>query len=250
MARRVTTQNRKNKGHKLAIAPKNGSLSKRKKLASSKKEPATESVIADTRREQIISSTMAIISSEGIHRLSLSKIEKRAKMHRGQLTYYFPTKEAILLAVFDRMLMLIHERMGRTPCTRRGIESAWECVQKMLKEVMGSIEKNQDYQALQYTFLAQVAYRDDYKKKLASVYGEMRSIIGSHWFVSGRPKFRITVSPKTVGAFVQALVHGLMLQLTADRNAFDRNEMIELCVQTLSPLFSGGDNTPAEEART
>ncbi|MCX7664041.1 MAG: TetR/AcrR family transcriptional regulator [Gemmataceae bacterium] len=250
MARRVTTQNRTQKRHKLAIAKKNGSLTKRKKSASSKKEPATESVIADTRREQIISSTMAIISSEGIHRLSLSKIEKRAKMHRGQLTYYFPTKEAILLAVFDRMLMLIHERMGRTPCTRRGIEPAWECVQKMLKEVMGSIEKNQDYQALQYTFLAQVAYRDDYKKKLASVYGEMRSIIGSHWFVSGRPKFRITASPKTVGAFVQALVHGLMLQLTADRNAFDRNEMIELCVQTLSPLFSGGDNTPAEEART
>jgi len=52
----------------------------------------------------------AIIAGQGIHRLSLGQIEKRAGMSRGQLTYYFPTKESILLAVFDRMLRRMIDR--------------------------------------------------------------------------------------------------------------------------------------------
>ena len=46
----------------------------------------------------------AVISEHGIDELSLARIEKRAGMSRGQLTYYFPTRESILLAVYDRML--------------------------------------------------------------------------------------------------------------------------------------------------
>src|SRR5579871_4205070 len=60
--------------------------------------------IAQLRRDQIMDAAEAIIAGQGIHRLSLGNIEERAGMSRGQLTYYFPTKESILLAVFDRML--------------------------------------------------------------------------------------------------------------------------------------------------
>ncbi len=57
------------------------------------------------RREQIVEAAVAIIAEQGIQNLSLSEIEKRAGMSRGQLTYYFPSKEDILLAVFDRPLL-------------------------------------------------------------------------------------------------------------------------------------------------
>src|SRR5262245_27031982 len=60
--------------------------------------------VARRRREQVLEAAEAIIATEGLPRLSLGQIEKRTGMSRGQLTYYFPTKEAILLAVFDRML--------------------------------------------------------------------------------------------------------------------------------------------------
>ncbi len=54
---------------------------------------------------------MTIIAKEGIDPLSLGRIQKSVGMARGHLTYFFPTKEAILLAVVDRMLTEHRTRM-------------------------------------------------------------------------------------------------------------------------------------------
>src|SRR5260370_7003585 len=66
--------------------------------------------VASVRREQIIEAAVAVIAEQGLQNLSLSEIEKKAGMSRGQLTYYFPTKEAILLAVFDRLVPLMNQQ--------------------------------------------------------------------------------------------------------------------------------------------
>ncbi len=60
--------------------------------------------IGSIRRDQIVEAAVAVIAERGLQNLSLSEIEKKAVMSRGQLTYYFPTKESILLAVFDRLV--------------------------------------------------------------------------------------------------------------------------------------------------
>src|SRR3712207_15138 len=65
---------------------------------------AADSAVARKRRDEIVTAATEIIAGEGLHRLSLARIEARTGMTRGQLTYYFPAKESILLAVFDRML--------------------------------------------------------------------------------------------------------------------------------------------------
>ena len=68
--------------------------------------------IRSIRREQVIEAAASIIAEQGIQNLSLSEIEKKTGMSRGQLTYYFRAKEDILLAVFDRLVQLIHQRIG------------------------------------------------------------------------------------------------------------------------------------------
>ena len=59
------------------------------------------------RKEQIVDAAVCVIAQQGLQNFSLSEIEKKAHMSRGQLTYYFPAKEDILLAVFDRFLFLM-----------------------------------------------------------------------------------------------------------------------------------------------
>src|SRR5207237_7046491 len=97
-------------------------------------EPDGLSEVARKRRDEVMDAAEAIIAGHGIDKLSLAQIEERAKMSRGQLTYYFPTKESILLAVYDRMLRrMIQEAMaadGPKPMTGR----AWEWLQHGLKE--------------------------------------------------------------------------------------------------------------------
>src|SRR2546421_3899989 len=95
--------------------------------------------IAAIRREQIVEAAVAVIAEQGLHNLSLSEIEKRARMSRGQLTYYFATKEAILLAVFDRLLQLMYQRLGqprsgagKSPCEA----GLWEWVEHLFAALL------------------------------------------------------------------------------------------------------------------
>jgi len=204
---------------------------------------AGDSEVARARREQIIVAAIEIITSHGLHNLSLSKIETRAGVARGQLTYYFPTKEDILLAVFDRLLLLLFEQFsdGQNPAERHGVPNVWECVQKMLASVLNAAPKfGPEFHALQYTFLAQIAHRADFREKLAGLYGEWRQGMAAHWQVTAKPAAGVAknVSGRTVASFVQALMHGLTVQLAADPDAFDRGEMLDLCVGVLAPLFT------------
>jgi AcrR family transcriptional regulator len=202
----------------------------------------SDSDVARSRRDQIIEAAAGIITSHGLHRLSLSKIETLAGMKRGQLTYYFPTKEEILLAVFDRLLALLCDQLEHKPNAGPGRNppDVWGCVQKMLQAVLRpGPEFGREFHALQYTFLAQIAHRKDFRQKLATVFAGWRDAIAAHWGESAKPGKRRAknVSGSTVSAFVQALVHGLTVQLAADAKAFDRTEMLKLCVGVLAPLF-------------
>ena len=201
-----------------------------------------DSDVARARREQIIEAAVGVITTLGIHRLSLSKIESLAGMRRGQLTYYFPTKEDILLAVFDRLLGLLCGQLAdrANPGKPQAVPNGWACVQQMLQAVLQpGPDFGREFHALQYTFLAQIAHREDFRQKLASVFAGWRDGIAAHWQDSGKAEGRRAknVAGQTVSAFVQALVHGLTVQLAADPKAFDRAEMLKLCVAILAPLF-------------
>src|SRR3954452_5298817 len=84
------------------------------------------SEVAQQRRDQVIDAAIEIIATQGIHRLSLGNIEERGKMARGHLTYYFPTKEAILLAVFDRMLERMIAEAMKADGPKPGTGRAWD----------------------------------------------------------------------------------------------------------------------------
>jgi AcrR family transcriptional regulator len=191
-----------------------------------------------TRREQIVEAAVAVITERGIQHLSLSAIEKRAGMSRGQLTYYFRAKEDILLAVFDRLLALLYERVGRQ-ATESGVNpcqgSAWDWAQHLLTSVLLRPRASPEFDCLQHTFLSQIGHREDFRRRLATLYEQWRSHMGEGLARDLAPD--ADVSPRALAALVQAILHGLSVQLAADPNAFDRQEMLTLCLALLGPLF-------------
>src|SRR5437763_8708649 len=94
--------------------------------------------VARIRREQIVEAAVAVIAQQGLQNLSLSEIERKAGMSRGQLTYYFPTKEDILLAVFDRLVLLMYERIGRPAGPAPDQDSGWEWIEHLLDKLLAS----------------------------------------------------------------------------------------------------------------
>jgi AcrR family transcriptional regulator len=194
--------------------------------------------VAGVRRTQIVEAAVAIITEQGLQNLSLSEIEKKAGMSRGQLTYYFPTKEDILLAVFDHLVMWIHMRIGTPegkPCYEESLAGAWLWVQHLLEALLLQPPVSPEFGCLQYTFLAQIAHREDFRQRLAMLYGTWRKHM-AQGFEEDRqrePHLR-PVPPRTMASLVQALLHGFGMQLAADPEAFDRQEMLDLCLDMLA----------------
>jgi AcrR family transcriptional regulator len=203
--------------------------------------------IAGIRRDQIVEAAIAVIAEQGIQNLSLSEIEKKARMSRGQLTYYFAAKEEILLAVFDRTLHMLHQRIRERqglgeaePCPHR---AAWEWIAQVLNDVLLEPPLSPEFLALEHTFLSQIGHRDDYRRRLASLYEDWRAGMARGMVDDLQPG--TPTSPRTVAALVQAVLHGLGVQLAADPDAFDRHEMRKLCLDVLGSLFqSSGQPAP------
>jgi AcrR family transcriptional regulator len=195
---------------------------------------STTSDIARLRRDQIVDAAVAIIAEQGIQNLSLSEIENRVDMSRGQLTYYFHTKEDILLAVFDRLLQLMCQRHAE-PEKHPFAGMSWlDVIRHLLGVVTRQPPEEPAFPALQYTFLSQISHRADFRERLAGLYEHWRSRGAEHLAqdLAARPGRR-RVSPRAMSTLVQAILHGLAMQSAADPNAIDADEIIEICLDLL-----------------
>lgn len=200
----------------------------KKTLPSPKRKASPARVdVAAIRREQIVSAAADIISRQGIQNLSLSAIEGATGMSRGQLTYYFAAKEDILLAVFDRMVRRMQERMADDRELKG--DDAWTLIQALFGMVL-TRPIPEDFTQLQYTFLAQTGHRDDFRARLASLYEGWRADMGGK--VAKLPT-RTPSGGRLVASLVQALVHGLIIQMQADPRAFNRAAMLDLCLEVV-----------------
>jgi AcrR family transcriptional regulator len=190
--------------------------------------------VASIRRKQIVEAAVGIISAQGLQNLSLSEIEKKAGMSRGQLTYYFKAKEDILLAVFDRLMEVMHERAQADGCQGwSGAGDGWERVRILLGHILLS-RPFPEFGALQYTFLSQISHREDFRQRLADLYEQWRRQMTQDFAqeAARRPPPR-QVSPRALATFVQAVLHGLFIQQAADPDAFDRQEQLDLLLDIL-----------------
>jgi AcrR family transcriptional regulator len=204
--------------------------------------------VGKIRREQIIEAAVAVIAEQGLQNLSLSAIESRAGMSRGQLTYYFPAKEDILLAVYDRLLQMMHERARAghgLPCHDAG--TGWERLRHFLEFLIGRPPNVPEFHALQYTFLSQIGHRDDFRARLANLYEDWRGHMAADMTPELAARPGPATSPRTFASFVQALLHGLAMQRAADPDAYDRDEMLALCLEMLDRFLhpAGGVAPPA-----
>jgi AcrR family transcriptional regulator len=190
--------------------------------------------VGSIRRAQIVEAAVAIIAEQGLQNLSLSEIEKKAGMSRGQLTYYFPTKEDILLGVFDRLVQLTYQRIGRPEGRTCDQESGWEWIQHLLDKLLTGPALSPEFGCLQYTFLSQMTHREDFRQRLATLYETWRSnmALGLSSDMARRPTAR-RASPRALATLVQAILHGLGMQRAADPDAFNPEEMLHLCLDVL-----------------
>ena len=195
--------------------------------------------IASIRREEIVNAAVAVIAEQGLQNLSLSEIESKVGMSRGQLTYYFKAKEEIFLAVFDRLLELMCAQQGLGE-KYNGKNNGWAAknwlnlFQVILEYILRQPPANPAFNALQFTFLSQIGHRADFRQRLANLYEEWRTHMAGdiardleRW-----PAAR-DVSPRALATLAQAILHGIAVQMAADPQALNAKEIVKLCLDLL-----------------
>jgi AcrR family transcriptional regulator len=203
--------------------------------------------IGSIRREQIVDAAVAVIAEQGLQHLSLSEIESKVGMSRGQLTYYFKAKEEILLAVFDRLLEMMCRQQGgdpsKPPEEHPFAKMRWlEVVEHLLEMILHKPALSPEFGSLQYTFLSQIGHREDFRLRLAKLYEEWRSHGTEHLErdLAERPPVR-PVSPRALATLVQAILHGLAMQAAVDPQAIeDTGEMAQLCLDMVRTYLWDG----------
>ena len=191
--------------------------------------------IGSIRREQIVDAAVAVIAEQGLQNLSLSEIENKVGMSRGQLTYYFKAKEDILLAVFDRLVELMCQQQGQHEKTGGWAAKNWlHLVQMILEMILRQPPANPAFNVLQFTFLSQIGHRADFRGRLANLYEEWRTAMAQAIAgdIKERPAAR-SVSPRALATLTQAILHGVAVQTAADPHALDPKEIVKVCLDLL-----------------
>jgi AcrR family transcriptional regulator len=205
--------------------------------------------IAELRRTEIVDAAAAVIAEQGIQHLSLSEIEAKVGMSRGQLTYYFKAKEDILLAVFDRLLALMNQQNAEAEFDRLD----WlDIVREVLMLILQDPPAHPEFHALQHTFLSQSSHRDDFRSRLAELYEDWRSRSARalQRDLKKRPAVR-RVSARSLATLVQAIFHGLAVQRAADPAAVNSREIVHLCLDMLGTyLWAAAPKMKARPKRT
>jgi AcrR family transcriptional regulator len=196
------------------------------------------SPVSTIRREQIVAAAIAVIDEQGIQHLSLSEIEKKTGLARGQLMYYYRSKEDILLAVFDRLLQMIHAHAeaGNGRATSNGNTCAaggcgvggakgWERLQRFLTTFLIHPPIVPAFHSLHYTFLSQTGHREDFRQRLANLYGSWRVRMAEN-LAAETPLAAVApdVSSSAIATLVQAILHGLAVQRVAEPDVYDPQE--------------------------
>lgn len=91
--------------------------------ASTSASPASRAPRQDNRRQQLLDVAARLFRERGFHVTSMRDIAREVGMLSGSIYYHFPSKEEMLLAVYEEGLRHIAERVDDAVAKR---DTAWE----------------------------------------------------------------------------------------------------------------------------
>ena len=97
-----------------------------------------EQARSQTRRQRILEEAAAVFSQHGYRATSVDDIAEASATSKGGVYFHFPNKEAIFLALLERMAALLHDRMERAMAEAVGPAAKLEAALQTLLHTFGA----------------------------------------------------------------------------------------------------------------
>lgn len=180
-------------------------------------------------RRRVLDAAIACFTRSGFHGTSMHEICAAAGMSPGALYRYFPSKEAIIIAIVEE------ERSLRAKLVET-LESAPTFVEGLVRmgQALFSGEMLMVYLELGPEIYAEAARNPALKSSFQEVEEEMNEAL-RRAFLAARARGEIdpTLDPEIVILFLNAIGDGLVL-----RNGFDRPANLEHAMPVFATLFA------------
>lgn len=95
--------------------------------------------IEAARKAQLIAAALETIANLGFANASLARIAERARISKGVIGYYFPSKDHLVRAVVDSFYLTGHEQMMET---LKGARTATELLTQYISSNIAYIDRN------------------------------------------------------------------------------------------------------------
>lgn len=185
----------------------------------------------DVRREEIVDAALRLILDMGYNQVTLADIAARVGVSKGLISYYFPRKEDVFLAVLDQIvdrLSADFEGFCRADATPS------EKLMMIFNNLFGNEKRARRYYTVVIDYMAQAIRTPQVQEYTQDIYNSYRTYmerIIADGIRSGH--FREVELQKTT-SMILALMEGLVLQWFFDRNGFDLEAAYEMCVELMN----------------
>lgn len=164
------------------------------------------------RREQVLDATIALLEEGSWHGTSLAAVAQRAGVSKGVVTYWFPDKDALLLAAIDRYHQGWAERLAAVAVDDSPVE---ERMERLIEAAFPSVDVVTREIAMQTEVMSYAKARPEVAARVRDAYAAFRGVTEALLLI-GTAEGYVVDPPPELHRFVHALMDGLSLQVAAD----------------------------------
>lgn len=180
----------------------------------------------ETRRGEIVDAALRLILKNGFHNTTLDQVAVQAKVSKGLVSYYFPKKDELFLAVLQLMI----ERL------RSDLESAYradlparERLRLNFRNLFDNGKRTRQYYTVVIDFLSQALRERAVQGYTEVIYDTTLTYV--EWTITDgirSGEFR-QVDAASMAAVLVAMMEGLVLQWLFGRDPISLDEAYAMC---------------------
>ena len=191
--------------------------------------------IKDVRRVQLIEATVDSIAKYGFARTTLADVARQAKLSQGIVSFYFASKEDLLIATLRHMVGE-YEAFSEAAVRRAGPVPAAQLEAMVAADFDPAIASRKRV-TVWYAFWGETRWRKEFLDlctRWAAAYQERTRAVVQRVADAGGYQ---GLDAAAIARGLNAMIDGLWLNILLDPKACDRKEALRACRTYLAQLF-------------
>ncbi|MCZ7663848.1 MAG: TetR/AcrR family transcriptional regulator [Thermoleophilia bacterium] len=180
----------------------------------------------ETRREEIVDSALRLILKSGFQNTTLDQVAAQARVSKGLVSYYFPKKDELFMAVLQRMISRLR---GDLEAAYRANVPARERLRLNFMNMFGNGKRTRQYYTVLIDFLGQALREKTVQAYTEVIYETVLQYV--EWTIidgirAGEFK---DVDARSTACMLVGMMEGLVLQWLFSRDSVDLTQAYEMC---------------------